>query len=426
MRILIISTFFPPLNSIASLRPYSWAKYWSLAGHDVTVLTTVKDEEVKVSLNFPNTGYRVLEVPYPACISRLKRQHSESQGHQKKTKKSILSRFFDYLRFKKGVFNATRMPDFTDLWALKAYRRACEEAPWDLVVSTAGPYTVHLVAHRLKKNGRCRKWIADYRDTWSNNYLYPGLFPFNFIEQGLERYLLKRADLITAVSSPFTQEFKRLYPKVPSETIANGFDPDDLSSLNNAPYFQEDGQFRIVHTGSIYLGKRDPRPLFQAIQNIHKQPENCSLLDKLEVLFVGPRQSNLEELIEQYEVGKWVKMHGFVSREEALRMQRDAHALLFLAWNDLSVDGILTGKIFEYLYSNTPIIALGAEQLEASQKLILEVKAGYVLPSVEAIETYLLKSLRDCKKEAMVYNMDTINLYNRKLLADKLLEMAAL
>ena len=66
MRILIISTFFPPLNSIASLRPYSWAKYWVLEGHEVTVLTLAKEEDPKVALNYPNPGFRLIEVPLPA------------------------------------------------------------------------------------------------------------------------------------------------------------------------------------------------------------------------------------------------------------------------------------------------------------------------------------------------------------------------
>lgn len=424
MRILIISTFFPPLNSIASLRPYSWAKYWSQAGHDVTVLTTCHNEDPSTSLNLPNTGFTVIEIPFPAWLTNIKHRKTVQQ-HVEGKNKGMLSQLQDYLRFKKGIFNATRMPDFTDWWAFKAYKRACKEKPWDLIISTAGPYTVHLVAHYLKKRFHGVKWVADYRDTWSNNYIYPGLFPFNFIEKHLEAYLLKRADLITTVSEPFAAEFKRLYPNLSVETIENGFDPDDLACMSSDFVFRCKEKFRIVHTGSLYLSKRDPTPLFQAIKKIERHHENRHLLDKLEVVFVGPRQSNLENLVEQFQVQKWVKFHGFVSRQEALCMQRDAHALLFLAWNDPSVDGVLTGKIFEYLYADTPIIAIGAPHLEASQKLILEAKAGYILPTIESIENYLLKSLGECKKEKLSSDADVIKRYNRKHLAHKLLEVSS-
>lgn len=421
MRILIVTTFFPPLNSIASLRPHSWAKYWTLAGHEVTVLTTGKNEDPATSLKMAQDEYETIEVAMPAFFSRLKK----NVGDAGTGPRSWLGKIFDYLRYQKGLFNAARMPDFTDLWAVKAYRAIRHKGPWDLVVSTSGPYCVHLIAHQLKKSGAASQWIADYRDTWSDNYIYPGLFPFNRIEKWLERRILRRCDAVTIISEPFADSFRKTFDCRLVETIENGFDPLDLTRIGEAACFPVDGKFRIVHTGSIYLGKRDPTPLFQAIQEIKGDSGKAHLLDRLEVLFVGPRQANLESLIAQYNVGKWVKMHGFVSREEALRMQRDAHALLFLAWNDLSVDGVLTGKIFEYLYAKTPILAVGAAELEASQRLILEAKAGYAFGSVEAIKSYLVERLIEGKKEALPYDEQVINRYNRKALAEKMLKLAS-
>ena len=64
MKILIVTAFFPPQNSIASLRPYSWAKYWSRAGHDVTVLTVPKKASPSDS-PMPTDGFKLLEVPIP-------------------------------------------------------------------------------------------------------------------------------------------------------------------------------------------------------------------------------------------------------------------------------------------------------------------------------------------------------------------------
>lgn len=362
----------------------------------------------------------------PGFVSRLKKKQ-QTNNNQEKGHKGIASRIFDYLRFKKGVFNATRMPDLADLWAIKAYQTIKKQGEvWDLIISTAGPYSVHFVAHRLKKKGLGRKWIADYRDTWSNNYIYPGIFPFNFVERWLEKHLLKQADLVTTVSDPLADSLRFLFPGTKVETIANGFDPDDLGSIDQAPIFFHDGKFRIVHTGSIYLEKRDPSPLFEAMRLMALDSEKKPLLDRLEVLFVGPRQANLEELITRYGVERWVKLSGFVSRENALRMQRDAHALLFLAWNDPSVDGVLTGKIFEYLFAKTPIAAVGAPELEASQRLILEAGAGHALGSVESIVDYLTERLKERKKEKLPFHEHVLKRYNRKTLAKNLLEIAAL
>lgn len=144
----------------------------------------------------------------------------------------------------------------------------------------------------------------------------------------------------------------------------------------------------------------------------------------MEVIFVGPQQALLQGMLRDYGITKWVKSSGMVSRETALQMQRDAHALLFLPWSDISIDGVLTGKIFEYLYSGTPIIAVGGKGMEASQRLLLEAKAGQVLASVEQIKGYLKTKLVSIKKEKSQPDETVLARYDRKILANKLLKIA--
>jgi glycosyltransferase involved in cell wall biosynthesis len=419
MRILIVSTFFPPLNSIASLRPYSWAKEWGRQGHDVTVLTTEKQQDKSVSLNVEHTGYRLIEVPLPRFIHQAKSSHS--QGISKPGMKQLFKSLFERARHRLGIFNACRMPDFADLWIKPALNAIKQETPYDVVVSSAGPYSVHILSYILKKKGIAKKWVADYRDTWSNNYFYPGIFPLNFFEKVLEKKILRYADTITTVSQPLADIFISKYGQEKVATVPNGFDPDDLRNIDANPAFQEDDKFRIVHTGSIYLGRRDPSPLFQAISELgHTHQEKLKLF---EVVFVGANQANLKTLIERYQVGEWVKHIGFVSRERALSMQRDAHALLFLPWNDPNVDGIVTGKIFEYFYSNTPIIALGASHMELSQKMILEANAGKVFHTVEEIKHYLIEALQHPKKILSSVDDAYLKRYDRSVIAEQFLEL---
>lgn len=422
LRILIVSTFFPPLNSIASLRPHSWAKYWAQAGHDVTILTTEKQQDSSVQLHLPCDSFRVIETPYPRFIRKLKTGYHEEKASSEPDKKphglsAAIKKGFHYLRYQKGVFHACRMPDMADLWAPGAYKKIQTMGPWDCVVSTAGPYTVHLLAYLLKKQKLTKTWIADYRDTWSNNYIYPGIFPFNKLESWLENRVLKKADAVTTVSDPFSTILAEKFHHHHVHTIANGFDPEDLLHLSKAPIFLQDGKFRIVHTGSIYAGKRDPSPLFQAIQNMNKDTEKRGHLGKLEVIFAGANQGMLDDLITRYDVSPWVRSAGFVSRDDALRMQRDAHALLFLPWNDASIDGVLTGKIFEYLFSGTPILAVGGTSLEASQKLILDASAGVALFSPEEIEHYLAVKLSNVTKSKTDSSAAFLLRYTRKHLA---------
>ncbi len=54
LKILVITYDWPPRNSIGTHRPYSWAKYWSKLGAEVTVLTSQKksfDAPLDLTLN---------------------------------------------------------------------------------------------------------------------------------------------------------------------------------------------------------------------------------------------------------------------------------------------------------------------------------------------------------------------------------------
>lgn len=429
MRILIISTFFPPLNSIASLRPYSWAKYWTEAGHDVTVLTIQQTQDPDTAQDFTNSGFKIIEIPTPLFLNKLKKDYQNKDQPKEVTPQNLktkirknLVQFFNWLRFKKGVFNACRMPDFSHLYIKNGIQLIVDgHENYDAVISTAGPYTTHIIAAALKRRKIAKQWIADYRDPWSNNHIYPGIFPFNLIERLWEKKLLQRADIITTVSDPFSEEMRSLFNHSHVETIPNGFDCTTLSELSEERIFANDNKFRIVYTGTLHLGKSDPSPLFQAIDELNHSHFNA--LDALEILFVGPRQANLGELIQKYKTQKWVKGIDQISHKNALRMQRDANALLFLPWKDPSIDGVLTGKIFEYLFSGTPIIAVGCSHLEASQQLILDAKAGLIFHDVAKIKEYLIHHLTNPTKEKITVSSQIKSTYDRRNLAEKLLKL---
>jgi glycosyltransferase involved in cell wall biosynthesis len=430
LRILIISTFFPPLNSIASLRPYSWAKYWTLAGHHVEVLTVIKQQEPSLDLAFDNPGFIVHEVSLPKWIKQMKKKyHSADSLPTGRTSffallKKNIKTLFQSLREKTGILSSCRMPDLADFWIKPAFKSIKDKPCWDLVISTAGPYPVHIVASKLKKIGKAKIWIADYRDRWSDSCIYSGLFPFSLIERFQEKRILSHADLITTVSEPFAQFYRAKYGHKKVHAIENGMDPTDLKRLDPSSIFpQGEGKYRIVHTGSFYLGKRDPSTIFEAITLLNKDKENTHLLDRLELIFAGPNQANLDQLIEKYHVEKWVKSVGFVSRDTALRMQRDAQALLFFPWNDPKNDGNLTGKIFEYFYSKTPIMAVGAKELEVSQKLILEAKAGVILASTSDVMEHLKIELQKCETVKNEIAPDLLKRYDREVLAMKFLTL---
>jgi len=412
MKILILSTFFPPLQSIASLRPYSWAKHWASMGHDVTVLTTEKEPD-QVTLPLDDANFTVIEIPSGKWLKKLKKNYQSSPSQ--KTTKSLFQRF----RQRTGVLNACRMPDLTDLWRRQAWKWVkSSEKSWDLVISTCGPYPVHLLGRQIKRKGFAKQWITDYRDLWSNSYLYPGLFPFNQIERILERRCLRDVDLITTVSDGLADSLRTIHHNKRIEVIENGFNADDFPSLPQERIFPNDGKIRLVYTGTIHPHKQNPSPLFQAIAALAKdQP-----LPQLELIFVGADLGGLSKLTEKYQVEQWVSIRGVVERTKALQMQRDADVLLFFLLNDDCVEGAFSGKLFEYLISKTPIIAIGAQTTDCSQRLIEQVGAGITLGcDVEKIKRWLIDLLEGKQPLSYTAKEELLQRYERKYLAEKLL-----
>lgn len=404
MRILIISTFFPPQNSIASLRPYSWAKYWTIWGHDVTVLTTEKSKNPSTDLNFENPGYKTIEVPLPSFARKLKQKNQSSSGK---------GSFIQTIRKKRGIFHSCRMPDLSDLWIRPALQAIPKEQTWDLIVSTCGPYSVHIVAHTLKKRGQNPKWIADYRDYWSNHHIFKGLFPFTLIERFLERWLMKKADAIVTIGDAYAEPFRKKYGSSKVHVIENGFDPNDLNSLPAETIFPQDGKIRLVHTGSFYKAVQDPAPFFKAVAKLGNE------LDQLEILFVGPELSDLKTLIDQHQVSKWVKVGGFIDRPTALRMQRDAQGLLFFSYDNASVSGVYSGKLFEYLFSNKPIFYFGSKTHPSAQ-LIEKTNSGQIAHTqieCEGLLRELLKGQLSIRRDRALINSYTRETLSRKLLS---------
>lgn len=429
MKILIISTFFPPLNSIASLRPYSWAKEWTRLGHEVTVLTMEPLQEASVALDLSLEGWRTWAVPLPGALRAMKKSYQEELFSVRKRatplswmKGGVLA-LFKSLRRRFGIFSGCRMPDFTDLWIEPALERVGKKEAWDWIVSTSGPYAVHGVAHALKCRGQARHWIADYRDLWSLNHIYSGVFPFNRVEKFLEKKWIKKADCITTVSRPLAEKLETFHPGQKIAVIENGFDVEDLRNLPLENAFEGDGKYRIVYTGSIYPGKTNPTLLFQAMRQMAQNVDDRPLLDRLEVVFVGVDSPHLQAQVQFHGVEPWVKLRGFVSRQTALRMQRDAHALLFLVWQDEHADGILTGKLFEYLFSGTPILALGTLFREMSQQLIIDSEAGRVFHEVSVLKEFLLTELKVPMKQKSGAKSEFLAAYTRQKLARDVLKL---
>lgn len=445
-RILIISTYFPPQPSIASLRAYSFAKYWARLGHKVTVLTTKKNDAGNKNLNIPQDKFKIIDVPYffnimyegEKAFRKLFKQRNnydeqnakiiDSSGGIISDSRSLLRLRYivNKLRSLLGLFVNDRLPDVHDTWILPAIikiKKLQREQPFDWILSSYAPPASHLVAGFLSKKYGI-KWVADYRDLWIENHVWVGKWPFTALEKYLEKkYVGNYANIITIVSEPLANILRKKFA-TPVHVIENGYDEDDYKQ-RFFPYFS-DVKKRIVYTGTIYPNMRDPSPLFAAIGLIAEKNKttNDYPMSDFEILFFGRQEDWLDNLIKKYKVGPWVKYMGRVGRDDALRIQNQADILLFLEWENGSVDGILTGKLFEYLAQRKPILGIGVSAKTSPGALIEEAGVGVAVGTdIEKIVSIIENFLDTGIPFDIHPKEDVITRYTRRNQAEKLLQL---
>lgn len=432
MNILIVSYYFPPMNSVASLRIYSWARTWTDLGHAVTVLTAPKPhndnllqvkiddiEVIEATNSFLNIFQHVLSKKYSKRYSEKK---ADGIVHPLK---QLLKRM-NHWRLKRGILYTLRMPDHLSLWKQPALKTV-KGRTFDLVVSSFGPYVTHLIANQLVVNGQAKKWIADYRDLWVDHGLMKGLFPFSIVEKRMQDQINRQADVITTVSGPLA---KILSSNNPSNNkvhvIYNGYFEKTHYIQNQPGILNWDlNKKHLIYTGSIYEGAQDYSPLLRAIKNL--KVNRNDLYSRLEIHISGRSTGKLRGVVQSQEIQDCFIFEGNVAYQTALQMQKEADALLFFDYDPEIMAGVITGKLFEYMTSGTEIWSIGKSLTETdSNGFILKSNTGIVLgKNVQAIYRQLIELLSTKPKPPVKRNRDFIKQFSREEQAKKMLGLAA-
>jgi glycosyltransferase involved in cell wall biosynthesis len=264
------------------------------------------------------------------------------------------------------------VPDENVSWNLTAIPtaiRIVRREGIDVVITTSPPSSVHLVGAAVKRATGI-PWVADLRDSMvAHPHRHAERMLVRAKEQGehaVARLVARNASAIVTVSDAITEEVRERDPRGPVETIANGSDFDDFVGLEHRP----SDRFRITHAGSFF-GKRDPRPFLTALAQ--------SGLDDVVVRFLGDFRSTDREWAEAQSLGDRLELIPYAPRRHSLELQRDSEALLLLIPDAGGRGkGVLSGKVFEYLAAERPILAVVPPD-GAAAELIRAAQAGVVV-----------------------------------------------
>ncbi|HMJ01902.1 MAG TPA: glycosyltransferase, partial [Conexibacter sp.] len=278
--------------------------------------------------------------------------------------------------------------------ALTATRRLVDERAIDVVVTTGPPHSTHAIGLLL---GRRRPlWLADFRDGWGFEPLgapWPTA-PQRALDRALERRVAARADGVLGATRPIADDLAtRLGGR--ASWVPNGWDPDraplrdDAASSAHEAGVAANGAVTLVHTGKLSGPRgRDPRPLFAALRALRAEGPTAGRRD-VRLVLAGQMDARDQELIAASGLGDAVEHIGVLDRRAVVDVQRDAGGLLLLTALRLNASEA-TGKVFEYLASGRPIVAL-AHDNEAA-RIVAETRTGIVVPPDD--EAAILDALR--------------------------------
>ncbi len=262
-------------------------------------------------------------------------------------------------------------------YAMLAARRVLAAGRIDCLITTSPPASSHLVGLSL---GRRRPaWVADFRDAWVHHPSHP---PFETaaqraLDRWLESRVVRTADRTIAATAPIAEDLRARFG-VGARHVSNGWDPERLGVTESSDDTSS-GQVTLVHTGRLSGSDgRDPWPLLKGLRDIFaRRPE---LRDRIRVVLAGVLYTHEDELIRRAGLEDVIETPGHVPPAEALALQRQADALVLLGSADVSVT---TGKLYEYLGADRPILALAAYDTAAA-RIVQETRTGLVVPPRDA------------------------------------------
>jgi glycosyltransferase involved in cell wall biosynthesis len=356
-KILIITYYWPPAGGPGVQRWLKFAKYLPDFGIQPIVYVPenptypIIDENLikEVSDKAIVIKHKIFE-PYQLAsfFSKNKTKKISSGIIPNQKKQSFMDKLF--LLIRGNLF----IPDARFLWvkpSVSYLEKYIVENNIDTIITSGPPHSLHLIGLKLKQSIDL-KWFADFRDPWTTIGYHKSLRLSNYAtmkHKMLERKVLNAADTIIVTSKTTKREFEAITIK-PIAVITNGYDVEkpEAQSL--------DLKFSLAHIGS-FLSERNPMILWESLAELITEVPDFKL--HLEIKLIGAVSQEVLETISQFGLDSYLNNLGYVSHGEAIAHQRKSQVLLLIEIDSEDTKSIIPGKLFEYLVSNRPIIAIG-------------------------------------------------------------------
>ena len=420
-RALIITYYWPPAGGPGVQRWLKFVTYFKEFGIEPIVYIPENPHYPLLDESLVNEvpdGIKIIKQPIKepygfAKVFSKSKTKQVSSGIITNKKQSVLEKLMLWVR---GNFF---IPDARIGWvkpSVDYLQNYISENNIDVVVTTGPPHSLHLIGMELKEKTGI-KWLADFRDPWTTIHYHKSLRLSNSSKKKhkqLEEKVLNKANRVVVTSSNTKKEFSKI-TQTPIEVITNGFE------LSEAVESNLDTKFSIVHIGSL-LSSRNPEILWKILSEIGK--ENKDFKNDLQLKLVGIVGEEILESIQKFGLSENCANVGYVTHKEALQLQKNAQLLLLVEMDTPETKAIIPGKLFEYLASERPIIAMGPAGSDVTS-IIKKTNSGYYFTYEEEkkLQKIILSYYQDFKQGKLTVDSQNISKYSRRNLTKKMSEL---
>jgi glycosyltransferase involved in cell wall biosynthesis len=330
-----------------------------------------------------------------------------------KKKQSLLDKTFLWVRG--NLF----IPDARVFWvkpSVSYLEKYIQENNIDTIVTSGPPHSLHLIGLELKQKLNL-KWFADFRDPWTTIGYHKSLRLSDYAakkHKTLEHQVLNSADTIIVTSKTTKTEFQAITNK-PIAVITNGYDTENVEKQTL------DTKFSLAHIGS-FLSERNPLMLWESlVELLHEIPDFKS---HLEIKLIGAVSQEVLETLTQFGLNSYLNNLGYVSHAEAIAHQRKSQVLLLIEIDSEDTKSIIPGKLFEYMVSNRPIIAIGPNGSDFAE-IITETNTGVFFNYSEKVKlkSVILDFYNQFLAGKLQSNGVGLQRYSRKNLTKELVQL---
>jgi glycosyltransferase involved in cell wall biosynthesis len=421
-KVLIVTYYWPPAGGPGVQRWLKFVKYLRDYHLEPVVYIPEDPDYPLLDETFLNEVPEDIEIikgkifePYGIAKLFSKKQTSKiSSGIIAEDKnQNFLQKLMLYIR---GNFF---IPDARKYWikpSVKILSAYIIENKITKIITTGPPHSVHLIGLKLKEQIDL-KWFADFRDPWTQIGYHKKLKLTRQSQRKhlkLESKVLNKADEIIVTSFTTREEFQNITSK-PVTVITNGYEEISEAEISL------DKKFSISHIGSLLSG-RDPKILWQVLRDL--VAEDLSFEKDFKLKLAGTVSEDVISSIKYHGLENNLQLLGYVSHEDALKLQRSSQLLLLIEIDSDETKGIIPGKLFEYLAAQRPIIAIGPEGWDVS-RILLDTQAGNCFQYLEKdrLKAAILNYYSQFKEGSLQVNPKNIEHFSRKQLTGQLAQL---